>query len=76
LPKAKAASDPVVGRIVDSGREIHSRIVGGRKRAKALQPLLKMGVRAEQQAFAKFDLNFVIDRHLPEKLKQPGKFLP
>jgi DNA topoisomerase VI subunit A len=67
LPKAKAASDPVVGRIVDSGREIHSRIV---------QQLLKMGVRAEQQAFAKFDLNFVIDRYLPEKLKQPGKFLP
>jgi hypothetical protein len=31
LPKAKVASDPVVGRIVDSGREIHSRIVGGRK---------------------------------------------
>jgi DNA topoisomerase-6 subunit A len=44
--------------------------------AKALQQLLKMGVRAEQQAFAKFDLNFVIDRYLPEKLKQPGKFLP
>ena len=76
MPRAKAASDPVVGRIVDSGREIHSRIVGGRKRTKALQQLLKMGVRAEQQAFAKFDLNFVIDRYLPEKLKQPGKFLP
>ena len=93
MPKAKAASDPVVGRIVDSGREIHSRMIGGRKPsmksplydpffkhyprwAKALQQLLKMGVRAEQQAFAKFDLNFVIDRHLPEKLKQPGKFLP
>jgi hypothetical protein len=68
LPKAKAASGPVVGRIVDSGREIHSRIVGGRR--------LKMGVRAEQQASAKFDLNFVIDRYLPEKLKHPEKFLP
>ena len=44
--------------------------------AKALQQLLKMGVRAEQQAFAKFDLNFVIDRYLPEKLKHPRKFLP
>jgi len=44
--------------------------------AKALQQLLKMGVRAEQQAFAKFDLNFVIDRYLPEKLKHPEKFLP
>jgi len=44
--------------------------------ANALQQLLKMGVRAEQQAFAKFDLNFVIDRYLPEKLKHPEKFLP
>jgi len=44
--------------------------------AKALQQLLKMNVRAEQQAFAKFDLNFVIDRYLPEKLKHPEKFLP
>jgi DNA topoisomerase-6 subunit A len=44
--------------------------------AGALQLLLKMGVRAEQQAFAKFDLNFVIDRYLPEKLKNPRKFLP
>ena len=29
--------------------------------SKALNQLLKMGVRAEQQAFAKFDLNYVID---------------
>ena len=44
--------------------------------SKALNQLLKMGVRAEQQAFAKFDLNFVMDTYLPEKLKHPGKFLP
>ena len=38
--------------------------------------LLKLGVRAEQQAFAKFDLNYVMDTHLPEKLGHPEKFLP
>ena len=31
MPKAKAAPNPVVGRIVESGREIHTRIVKGRK---------------------------------------------
>ena len=51
MPKAAAASDPVVGRTVASGREIHSRVT-------------------------KSDLNFVIDRYLPEKLKQTGKLLP
>jgi hypothetical protein len=51
LPKAEAAPDPVIGRIIASGRKIHTRI-------------------------AKFDLNFVIDWYLPEKLKQPGKLLP
>jgi DNA topoisomerase-6 subunit A len=44
--------------------------------AGALEQLLKMGRRAEQQAFAKFDLNFVIDRYLPEKLRHPERFLP
>jgi len=43
---------------------------------RALEQLLKMGVRAEQQAFAKFDLNFVMDTYLPAKLKRPDKFLP
>ncbi len=43
---------------------------------KAIQSLLKMGVRAEQQALAKWGLNFVIDDYLPRKLKAPGKFLP
>ena len=42
----------------------------------AIQQLLKMGVRAEQQALAKWGLNFVIDEYLPQKLKQTAKFLP
>ena len=43
---------------------------------KAIQQMLKMGVRAEQQALAKWGLNFVIDEYLPRKLKDPKKFLP
>jgi len=43
---------------------------------KALELLLKLGKRAEQQAFAKFHLNFVMDEYLPAKLKHPEKFLP
>jgi len=35
-----------------------------------------MGVRAEQQAFAVQDLNYVIEHHLPEKLAAPKTFLP
>jgi DNA topoisomerase-6 subunit A len=41
----------------------------------ALNTMLKMGVRIEQQAFAKHGLNFVLDTYLPEKLKK-GEFLP
>jgi len=43
---------------------------------KAIHDLLKMGVRAEQQALAKWGLNYVIDQYLPEKLANPGRFLP
>jgi len=43
---------------------------------KAIQDLLKMGVRAEQQALAKWGLNYVIEEYLPQKLAQPGRFLP
>jgi DNA topoisomerase-6 subunit A len=43
---------------------------------KALNDLLKMGVRAEQQALAKWGLNYVIEEYLPRKLAQPGRFLP
>lgn len=41
----------------------------------ALNQMLQMGVRVEQQAFAKHGLNFVLEKYLPEKLKK-AKFLP
>jgi len=40
-----------------------------------LNQMLKMGVRIEQQAFAKHGLNFVLEKYLPEKLKKK-QFLP
>jgi DNA topoisomerase-6 subunit A len=43
---------------------------------KALEQMLAMGVRAEQQALAKWGLNFVIEEYLPRKLKNPKAFLP
>jgi DNA topoisomerase-6 subunit A len=43
---------------------------------KALEQLLKMGVRAEQQALAKWGLNYVIDEYLPQKLGSRASFLP
>ena len=43
---------------------------------KAIKRLLKMGVRAEQQALAKWGLNFVIEEYLPRKLKDKKSFLP
>ena len=41
----------------------------------ALEHMLQLGVRVEQQAFAKHGLNYVIEKYLPSKLKK-GKFLP
>ncbi|MBU0677167.1 MAG: DNA topoisomerase IV subunit A [Verrucomicrobia bacterium] len=41
----------------------------------ALETMLKMGVRIEQQAFAKHGLNFVLEKYLPEKLRK-ARFLP
>jgi DNA topoisomerase-6 subunit A len=43
---------------------------------KAMDQLLKMGVRAEQQALAKWGLNYVIEEYLPRKLEQTAGFLP
>jgi DNA topoisomerase-6 subunit A len=43
---------------------------------KAITQLLKMGVRAEQQALAKWGLNYVIEEYLPAKLAKPAQFLP
>ncbi|MHC4157729.1 MAG: DNA topoisomerase IV subunit A [Planctomycetota bacterium] len=43
---------------------------------KAISQMLKMGVRVEQQAFAKHGLDFVVKKYLPSKLKNTSKFLP
>jgi DNA topoisomerase-6 subunit A len=43
---------------------------------KAIEQMLKMGVRAEQQALAKWGLNYVIEEYLPRKLANPKGFLP
>jgi DNA topoisomerase-6 subunit A len=43
---------------------------------RAFEKLIGLGVRAEQQALAKWGLNYVIDTYLPEKLSAPDKFLP
>ena len=42
----------------------------------AIKQLLQMGVRAEQQALAKWGLNYVIDEYLPQKLSNEKSFLP
>ncbi|TDI12642.1 MAG: DNA topoisomerase VI [Acidobacteria bacterium] len=44
--------------------------------ARAVQQMLKMGVRAEQQALARWGLNYVIDEYLPAKLRKTKDFLP
>lgn len=43
---------------------------------KQVEMLIKMGKRAEQQAFAASGLNFVIDEYLPRKIRNAHKFLP
>ncbi|MHC4499161.1 MAG: DNA topoisomerase IV subunit A [Planctomycetota bacterium] len=43
---------------------------------KAINQMLKMGVRVEQQAFAKHGLDFVVNKYLPVKLRNSSKFLP
>jgi DNA topoisomerase-6 subunit A len=42
----------------------------------AINRMLKMGVRAEQQALARWGLNYVIEEYLPEKLDNIKLFLP
>jgi DNA topoisomerase-6 subunit A len=44
--------------------------------AKAIERLIQMGVRAEQQALAVWGLNYVIEEYLPKKLANPKAFLP
>jgi DNA topoisomerase-6 subunit A len=43
---------------------------------KAINEQLKMKVRAEQQALAAWGLNYVIEKYLPDKLKDPKTWLP
>jgi len=42
----------------------------------SINQMLKMGVRVEQQAFAKHGLDFVVKKYLPDKMKNTAKFLP
>lgn len=42
----------------------------------AINQMLKAGVRVEQQAFAKYGLDFVVKKYLPDKLASIAKFLP
>ena len=44
--------------------------------SEAIERLVAMGVRAEQQALAKWGLNYVIEEYLPRKLAAPERFLP
>ena len=43
---------------------------------KAIEQLLSMGVRAEQQSLAMWGLNYVIEEYLPAKLRNTRAFLP
>ena len=43
---------------------------------KALKEMAKMKVRAEQQALAAWGLNYVIEKYLPDKIKNIKNFLP
>ena len=43
---------------------------------KALDEMVKMKVRVEQQAFSAHSLNYVLDTYLPEKIKNPKSWLP
>ncbi len=43
---------------------------------KAIDQMAKMGKRAEQQALAKWGLNYVIDKYLPDKLASNKTWLP
>jgi len=43
---------------------------------KAIEQLISMGVRAEQQALAMWGLNYVMDEYLPAKLRRVDQFLP
>jgi hypothetical protein len=82
LSRAKAAAEHVVAKIVDSGRDIHGKIVGGRK--PLALPSVGEGVRAAPEDGGARRAAFLREdrpqprhvRDLPAKLKHPEKFLP
>jgi DNA topoisomerase-6 subunit A len=87
LPKAKAGASPVVAKVGGSAEDIRIDVKRAKDKhdpffqhdkewAKAFEQLLRLGVRAEQQALAKHELNCVMDNYLPVTLKHPEKFLP
>jgi DNA topoisomerase-6 subunit A len=43
---------------------------------KAIEQMLSMGVRAEQQALTYRGLNYVVEEYLPKKLRDKSSFLP
>jgi len=43
---------------------------------KAIQQMQKLGKRSEQQALAAWGLNYVIEKYLPKKIKNPKTWLP
>ena len=43
---------------------------------KALQQMIKMKVRCEQQAFSAHSLNYVMEKYLPDKIKNHKTWLP
>ena len=43
---------------------------------KAIEMMIKLKKRVEQQAFAKHGLNYVMTNYLPAKLKNPKSWLP
>lgn len=51
-------------------------LAGHKQWVTAIEQLLAMGVRAEQQALAKWGLNYVIEEYLPRKLAKRSGFLP
>jgi DNA topoisomerase-6 subunit A len=51
-------------------------VLGHKPWQKAIQLMLKMGKRVEQQAFAAHGLNYVLEEYLPQKLRNTKQFLP
>jgi DNA topoisomerase VI subunit A len=51
-------------------------IMAHKEWVRALELMAKMKVRAEQQALAAWGLNYVIDKYLPDKMKNDKTWLP